>query len=143
LVQMFKGWFKCSCVGGERSRLSERLRGNAQKLYLKWSLTARPIAEFNVLICSHSVLIISDDALVRVVRAYIVNTLFKLVHRFLCSCLYGQQIVQARTPFPLFVLIWSTNCSSSYTASFSYYLTVVPSFQSRASPASLSVLLAM
>jgi hypothetical protein len=42
LVQMCKVLFKsarfcskCSCVGGERSRLSERLRGNAQKLYLK------------------------------------------------------------------------------------------------------------
>ena len=56
LVQMFKGWFKCSCVGGERSRLSERLRGNAQKLYLKWSLTARPIAKVNVFVCSNSVL---------------------------------------------------------------------------------------
>jgi hypothetical protein len=43
----------------------------------------------------------------------------------------------------LLVLMSSINCSSSYTASSSYYLTVVPSFQSRASPASLPVLLAM
>ncbi len=104
LVQMFKGWSKCSCVGGERSRVSKRLRGNAQKLYLKWSLTARRIAKVNAFVCSNFVLIISDDVLVREVRAYIVNKLFKLVHRFLCSCLYRQQIVQARTPLPFHIL---------------------------------------
>ena len=83
LVQMFKGWFKCSCVGGERSRLSERLRGNAQRLYLKWSLTARPIAKFNVLVCSYFVLIIPDDVLVRVVRADVINKLFKFKYSFI------------------------------------------------------------
>jgi hypothetical protein len=80
LVQMFKGWSKCSCVGGERSRVSERLRGNAQKLYLKWSLTARPIAKFNVLVCSYSVLVIPDDVLVSIVGADVVDKLLKLVY---------------------------------------------------------------
>jgi len=96
---MFKVWFKCarfcskcSCVGGERSRLSERLRGNAQRLYLKWSLTARPIAKFNVLVCSYFVLIIPDDVLVRVVRADVINKLFKfkysLIIVFLARCAF-------------------------------------------------------
>jgi hypothetical protein len=50
--------------------------------------------------------------LVREVRAYIVNKLFKLVHRFLCSCLYRQQIVQARTPLP-FHILWQLCLRSS------------------------------
>jgi hypothetical protein len=41
----------------------------------------------------------------------------------------------------LFVLMSSTNCSSSNIASSSYSLIVEPSFQSRASSASLAVLL--
>jgi hypothetical protein len=87
LVQMFKGCFKCSRVGSNvlvlevkdvgRAKGSE---GNAQKLYLKWPLTARPIAKFNVLVCSYSVLIIADDVLVRIIRTDVINKLFKFIH---------------------------------------------------------------
>jgi hypothetical protein len=50
---------------------------NVHKLYLKWPLTARPIAKFNVLVCSYFVLIITDDVLVRIVCADVINKLFK------------------------------------------------------------------
>jgi hypothetical protein len=54
--------------------------GNVQKLYYKWPLIARPIAKINGLVCSYFVFIISDDVLVRIVRAQITNELLKFVH---------------------------------------------------------------
>ncbi len=57
--------------------------GFVLKLYLKWPLTTRPIVKGNVLVCADSVLIISDDVLVSVVRLEVINELLELERRII------------------------------------------------------------
>jgi hypothetical protein len=87
--------------------------GNVQKLYLKWPLTARSIAKFNVLVCSYSVLIIADDVLVRIVRADVVDKLFELVHRIIVILLLDRcSFVPISPVLHLQACQFSSRCSS-------------------------------
>ncbi len=63
-------------------------------------MTTRPIAKVYVLVCTNSVLIIANNVLVRVARAYVLDELLKIKHRIFIVLPNGSAIETMNTCGP-------------------------------------------